>query len=131
MIYVGGVALEGFDPTKTSYTYTLPIGTTELPAITYDKGDEYQKVNMTTGGINGTTRLVVTAENGSSTIYQITFSVYKATNATLKMIYLDGQPLDGFDPNILEYHCPLPQGTTVLPIITYDQADEYQTVTVR
>lgn len=131
MIYVGGVALEGFDPTKTSYTYTLPIGTTELPAITYDKGDEYQKVNMTTGGINGTTRLVVTAENGSSTIYQITFSVYKATNATLKMIYLDGQPLDGFDPNILEYHCPLPQGTTVLPVITYDQADEYQTVTVR
>ena len=131
MIYVGGVALEGFDPIKTSYTYTLPIGTTELPAITYDKGDEYQKVVVTTGGINGTTRIAVTAENGSSTIYQISFSVYKATNATLKMIYLDGQPLEGFDPNILEYNCPLPQGTKVLPVITYDQADEYQTITVR
>ena len=131
MIYIGGVALEGFDPAKTSYTYTLPIGTTELPAITYDKGDEYQKVVMTTGGINGTTRIAVTAENGSSTIYQISFSVYKATNATLKMIYLDGQPLEGFDPNILEYNCPLPQGTKVLPVITYDQADEYQTITVR
>ena len=131
MIYVGGVALEGFDPTKTSYAYTLPIGTTELPAITYDKGDEYQKVVVTTGGINGTTRIAVTAENGSSTIYQISFSVYKATNATLKMIYLDGQPLEGFDPNILEYNCPLPQGTKVLPVITYDQADEYQTITVR
>jgi hypothetical protein len=100
MIYIGGVALEGFDPIKTSYTYTLPIGTTELPAITYDKGDEYQKVVVTTGGINGTTRIAVTAENGNSTIYQISFSVYKATNATLKMIYLDGQPLEGFDPNI-------------------------------
>ena len=131
MIYIGGVALEGFDPTKTSYAYTLPIGTTELPAITYDKGDEYQKVVVTTGGINGTTRIAVTAENGSSTIYQITFSVYKATNATLKMIYLDGKPLEGFDPNILEYNCPLPQGTKVLPVITYDQADEYQTITVR
>ena len=131
MIYIGGVALEGFDPTKTSYAYTLPIGTTELPAITYDKGDEYQKVVVTTGGINGTTRIAVTAENGSSTIYQISFSVYKATNATLKMIYLDGQPLEGFDPNVLEYNCPLPQGTKVLPIITYDQADEYQTITVR
>ena len=131
MIYVGGVALEGFDPIKTSYTYTLPIGTTELPAITYDKGDEYQKVVVTTGGINGTTRIAVTAENGSSTIYQISFSVYKATNATLKMIYLDGKPLEGFDPNILEYNCPLPQGTKVLPVITYDQADEYQTITVR
>ena len=131
MIYIGGVALEGFDPIKTSYTYTLPIGTTELPAITYDKGDEYQKVVVTTGGINGTTRIAVTAENGSSTIYQISFSVYKATNATLKMIYLDGQPLEGFDPNILEYNCPLPQGTKVLPVITYDQADEHQTITVR
>lgn len=131
MIYIGGVALEGFDPTKTSYAYTLPIGTTELPAITYDKGDEYQKVVVTTGGINGTTRIAVTAENGSSTIYQISFSVYKATNATLKMIYLDGQPLEGFDPNVLEYNCPLPQGTKVLPVITYDQADEYQTITVR
>ena len=131
MIYVGGVALEGFDPTKTSYAYTLPIGTTELPAITYDKGDEYQKVVVTTGGINGTTRIAVTAENGNSTIYQISFSVYKATNATLKMIYLDGKPLEGFDPNVLEYNCPLPQGTKVLPVITYDQADEYQTITVR
>ena len=131
MIYVGGVALEGFDPTKTSYAYTLPIGTTELPGITYDKGDEYQKVVVTTGGINGTTRIAVTAENGNSTIYQISFSVYKATNATLKMIYLDGKPLEGFDPNVLEYNCPLPQGTKVLPVITYDQADEYQTITVR
>ena len=131
MIYVGGEALPGFEPTKTSYTYSLPIGTTELPSITYDKGDEYQKVVVTTGGINGITRIAVTAENGSSTIYQIAFSVNKATNANLKMIYLDGQPLEGFDPNVLEYYCPLPQGTTTLPVITYDQADEYQTVTVR
>ena len=131
MIYIGGVALEGFDPTKTSYAYTLPIGTTELPTITYDKGDEYQKVVVTTGGINGTTRIAVTAENGSSTIYQISFSVYKATNATLKMIYLDGDSLDGFDANTLEYTCPLPQGTSQTPVITYDKADDYQTITTR
>ena len=131
MIYVGGDSLSGFDPNKLSYTYSLPIGTTQLPAITVDKGDESQKVNITTGGINGTTRIAVTAENGSSTIYQIAFSVNKATNANLKMIYLDGVPLAGFDPNQLDYACPLPQGTTTLPVITYDQADPYQLVTVR
>ena len=131
MIYIGGQPLADFSPTKTSYTYTLPIGTTELPTITVDKGDELQKVIITPGGINGTTRIAVTAENGNSTVYQISFSVYKATNATLKMIYLDGQPLEGFDPNILEYNCPLPQGTTQLPVVTYDQADEYQTISVR
>ena len=131
MIYIGGDSLTGFVPNKLSYTYSLPVGTTQLPAITVDKGDESQKVNITTGGINGTTRIAVTAENGSSTIYQIAFSVNKATNASLKMIYLDGVPLSGFDPNILDYSCPLPQGTTTLPVITYDQADPYQTITVR
>ena len=131
MIYIGGQPLEGFSPDQTSYSCTLPIGTTQLPEITVDKGDEYQTVNILKGGINGTTRITVTAQNGSSTIYQIAFSVKTATDATLRMIYLDGTPLEGFEPNRLEYNCPLPKGTTQLPVITYDQADEYQTVTVR
>ncbi|MBQ8385918.1 MAG: hypothetical protein IJX48_00510 [Paludibacteraceae bacterium] len=131
MIYIGGEALEGFEPNVTSYDYPLPIGTTELPEITVDKGDEYQTVSIIKGGLNGTTRITVTAQNGKSTIYQINFSVAQATNASLKMIYLDGKPLEGFDPDILEYNYPLPQGTTELPVITYEQGDDYQTVTVR
>lgn len=132
MIYIDGEELPGFSPDKKTYNYSLPIGTTSLPSITVEKGDEYQTVTILEGGLNGTTRITVVAGNGNnSTQYQITFSVKQATNATLKMIYLDGKPLEGFDPNILEYNCPLPQGTTQLPVITYDQADEYQTVTVR
>ena len=131
MIYVGGEPLADFASNTTSYTYALPIGTTQLPEITWDRGDEYQTVNILKGGINGTTRITVTAQNGSSTIYQIAFSVKTSNDATLKMIYLDGQPLEGFAPNVLEYNCPLPKGTTELPVITYDQSDEYQTVTVR
>ena len=131
MIYVGGSPLADFAPNKTSYSYTLPIGTTTLPEITVDKADEYQTVSILSNGINGTTRITVTAQNGSSTIYQIAFGVKQATDATLKMIYLDGEPLADFNPNKLEYNCPLPKGTTQLPVITYDQADEYQTITVR
>ena len=131
MIYIDGQPLDGFNSANTSYNYNLPVGTTQLPNITYDKGDEYQTVNMTLGGVNGITRIAVKAEDGNSTIYQITFSVAKATNATLKMIYLDGKPLEGFDANVFEYNCPLPQGTTKLPVITYDKADEYQNVTTR
>ncbi len=131
MIYVGGEALKGFDPNTLQYAVELPIGTSALPAITVEKGDEYQTVNVLTGGVNGVTRITVTAQNGATTVYQLAFSVHKATDATLKMIYLDGKPLEGFDPQVLEYNCPLPKGTTELPIITYDQADEYQTVTVR
>ena len=131
MIYVGGSPLADFAPNKTSYSYTLPIGTTTLPEITVDKADEYQTVSILSNGINGTTRITVTAQNGNSTIYQIAFGVKQATDATLKMIYLDGEPLAGFNPNQLEYSCPLPKGTTQLPVITYDQSDEYQTITVR
>ena len=131
MIYIGGEPLTNFAPNVTSYDYPLPIGTTEVPEITVDKGDEYQTVSIIKGGLNGTTRITVSAQNGATTTYQINFSVAQATNASLKMIYLDGKPLDGFDPDILEYNCPLPQGTTELPVITYEQGDEYQTITVR
>ena len=131
MIYIGGTPLADFAPNTTSYSYTLPIGITTLPEITVDKGDEYQTVSILSNGINGTTRITVTAQNGNSTIYQIAFGVKQATDATLKMIYLDGEPLAGFNPNQLEYSCPLPKGTTQLPVITYDQSDEYQTITVR
>ena len=131
MIYIGGTPLADFAPNTTSYSYTLPIGTTTLPEITVDTGDEYQTVSILSNGINGTTRITVTAQNGNSTIYQIAFGVKQATDATLKMIYLDGEPLAGFNPNQLEYSCPLPKGTTQLPVITYDQSDEYQTITVR
>ncbi len=131
MIYLDGTPLAGFSSDITSYSHILPVGTTVLPTITYDQGDEYQSVKVNVGSLNGTTRIVVTAENGSSTIYQITFSVAKATNASLKMIYVDGKPLSGFDPNILDYTYVLPQGTTRMPVITYDKADEYQQISTR
>ncbi len=130
-IRIGGVDLPGFAPDKTEYTYSLPIGTTELPAIEPVKGDEYETVTIMSGGVNGTTRIVVAAGNGNTTVYQITFSVQQATDATLKMIYIDGEELPGFDKNQLEYTVNLPQGTTKQPVVTYTPNDEYQTITVR
>lgn len=130
-IYIDGVALEGFAADRTTYDYQLPIGTTSLPAITFDKGDDYQTVTVRQGGIDGTTRIMVTAGNGTTTIYQINFSVLKANDATLKMIYVDGEPLTGYDPKQLEYTVSLPQGATDVPVITWEQNDEWQTVTSR
>ena len=131
MIYVGGTPLPDFSPDKTSYSYALPIGTTVLPEITVDKGDEYESVNIVSGGVNGTTRIAVTAGNGNSTLYQIAFSVLQATNSALQAIYIDGELLEGFDPERLEYTFLLPKGTTQLPLITCTPSDEYQTITTR
>lgn len=130
-IYVGGVALDGFKPETTVYDYVLPLGTTVLPDITYDAGDEYQTIVVTTNGVEGTTRITVTADDGTTNLYQIRFSVLKATDATLNMIYVDGVPLEGFDPARLEYTVSLPQGTTTLPVVTWEQHDEWQMVTYR
>ena len=131
-IKIGGVALEGFNPDVTNYTYQLPIGTTELPEIEAVANDEFQKITITKGNVNGTTRITVTAGNGNTTIYLITFSVDAYTNNTLKSIKVDGVLLDGFDPEINEYNYSLPQGTTTLPEVSVEKQDEnLQTITTR
>ncbi|MBO7455331.1 MAG: hypothetical protein J6T76_02890 [Paludibacteraceae bacterium] len=131
MIYIGGVALEGFNPNTTSYTYELTPGTTELPTITYDKGDEYEEVTITYGGLNGTTKITVKAGNGNTTVYRITFSLELSADVTLKAIYLDGKLLDGFQSEVYSYSITLPRGTTELPAITWEKGDETQSVNAR
>ena len=127
-IRLDGQSLEGFSPEKTNYDITLPIGTTTLPDITWTQGDPYQQVNIIQGGVDGTTRIVVTAAAGNSVTYRLTFSTEKSTNNTLQGIALDGTPLETFHPDTLNYTITLPAGTTVLPVVTYTQGDEYQTV---
>lgn len=130
-IRINGVEIEDFSPDITQYSYELPVGTTEMPLVEPIKGDEYETVSVISGGLNGTTRITVSAGNGNTTVYQITFSVLQATDATLRMIYLDGVELEGYDRNILEYTINLPQGTTRKPVVTYTPNDEYQTITIR
>ena len=133
--YLAGISLdgqfiEGFSPEQTSYVFTLPIGTTTLPAITWTQGDPYQTVSITEGGVDGTTRIVVTAAAGNTVTYRLTFSTEKSSNNALQGIALDGQALQGFHPDTLNYTVTLPAGTTVLPVVTYTPGDEYQTITL-
>lgn len=130
-ILLDGVSLEGFSPDKVQYNVQLPIGTETLPTITVKQGDEYQTVSIVSGGLNGTTRITVTAGNGETMVYQITFSVEKATNNTLRMITLDGVDLEGFNPEVDEYTINLPMGTTKQPEVGWTPNDEYQTISVR
>ncbi len=130
MIYLNGDSLQGFHPDSTLYRVELPTGTTALPTITYDKDDEFEEVNLVTGSLNGESRIIVTAGDGSVTIYRILFSVHQANDPTLRMIYLDGTQLTGFGANTTEYYVTLPKEAPQ-PIVTWDTADEWQTVTTR
>ncbi len=130
-IYINGEPLEGFDPQVLSYTYDLPIGATEMPVVTTDPGDEFQVITITYGGLNGITRILVTAGDGSTRLYQIQFHQQLSTNASLKMISVGGEPLPSFDPDKTEYDYILPAGTTILPEVSYEQGDAFQTISTR
>lgn len=130
-ILIGGEPLEGFDPNVTSYSVQLPIGTTTLPEITPIAADEFQQIVVTTAGVNGVTRITVTAGNGSTTIYQIAFSVNAYTDNTLKSLTVEGYDI-GFEPTKNEYWVNLPQGTTELPKVNYELQDsQFQTANER
>ena len=46
------------------------------------------------------------------------------------MIYQDGQPLEGFKQNTLYYALSLPVGTTAFPELSWQEEDEWQTITM-
>ena len=127
-IQLDGVSIEGFDPAKTSYKIELGQGVTVAPKITYTKGDEYQSVTLTEGGISGISRIVVQAQSGAVTTYTIEFVVVKSSNSTVKAIFLDGVLLEGFASDVTTYSISLPRGTTKLPEITWTPGDASQTI---
>ena len=129
-LQMGGYITD-FTPDNLTYYVNLPIGTTALPEITYEKGDAYQKdVEIQNGGLDGTTRVIVTAASGDQTVYKIIVSTEKSSNSSLQNIFIAGKALVGFAPNTLKYTYDLEVGTTTIPTITFTQGDEYQTVTI-
>ena len=127
-ILVGGKSLEGFESSKTQYDYTLPVGTEKLPEITWVKGDAYQTVKLENEGVNGTSKITVTAQNGDKTIYRISFKVVKSSVNTLKNIFIDGVALPGFSAGVKDYEFNVNATATSRPVVTWEVGDAYQTV---
>ena len=137
-IQIGGQPLEGFDPEQTNYSVSLPVGTTELPVITWTKGDNFQTVSSVTRGINGTTSLTVTAGNGDTRTYNINFSVVTFTDNRLASLSVNGASLlnkagetIAFDPEVKEYWVKLGMGTDTVPQVNAELRNaQYQDTTV-
>ena len=133
-----GKTIDGFSSDVTTYDYALEIGTTELPEITWEK-DEYAEVTIKEGGVNGATRITVTAGNGNTTIYVINFSVDAYTDNTLKSLSVEGYTLCNkageampYDAAITEYWVKLDKEATSLPEVKFEKQDEnLQTVNTR
>lgn len=127
---VSGYALTpAFSPETTQYTVSLPVGVETVPEITWEKGDEYQIVALVNEGVNGTSKITVKAQDGTQTIYRITFSVVKSSVNTLNNIFVDGVALAGFSPDVKNYDYNVAPTATTRPVVTWESGDAYQTVT--
>ena len=127
-ILLDGVAIEGFAPDKLNYDISLPVGTTSLPAITWVQGDEYQTVSLIEGSINGISRITVTAQDGSISLYRLSFAAQKSSNAKLNGIYVNGVALEGFNKDVFNYSYTVPSTAATRPVVTWDKGDDFQTV---
>ena len=127
-IQLDGEGLNGFAADKFVYTISLPVGTTQLPKITWTAGDQYQTIKLVEGGLDGTTRIEVTAANGTTTTYRLNFRLEKSNNNALQAIAVNGENLSTFHADTLTYTVVLPIGTTQMPTITWAAGDIYQTV---
>ena len=101
----------------------MPWGTKVLPIINPVPSTYGQEIQMTEGGVNGaTTILVKSADETVSETYKLNFSVEKSSVATLDNILVNGNDVPGFDPMTFEYTVSLPYGTEMVPAIDFEHA---------
>jgi hypothetical protein len=78
-----------------------------------------------------TTYITVTAEDRTTTdTYTLIFVYQQSSYAYLEGIFQDGELIEGFRADSMEYNIVLPYGTTTLPIFTYTLGIAGQTVSV-
>ncbi len=130
---VGGTTIDGFIPATRSYFYDLPMGTTALPTITYEKGQSGQTITVDDSEIenlSGDYKITVTAEDGTAVTYYITFTLLKSSNVDLTAIYVNGIAIEGFKSDVLEYNVEVDASRTEASVVTADKGEADQTVTI-
>ena len=124
--------IENFNPDNQTYYVILPMGTNELPEVTYEVGEQSQNVTIQYGGLDGTTNVIVKAGNGAQMAYSILVSTLKSDVATLNNIIVEGngELNPAFSPNIFKYTYSLEDRSQGLPTITWEPGDKFQTVEI-
>ncbi|MBU2649396.1 MAG: T9SS type A sorting domain-containing protein [Bacteroidetes bacterium] len=70
---------------------------------------------------------VIIQDQSSREILQAEYGLMDANysdEARLDAIFLDGEPLEGFDPDVFEYNVALPEGTVEEPMVTVETMND-------
>ena len=115
---------------KTDYSMDLNIMESEMPpaieVIPYDLSTDITVNNIS--GDSGTATVTAVSHDGKATVqYNIALNITTLKPASLKSVTVDGTPLEGFDPNTLEYRI---NGKTTVPVIAFEKALETTQTTV-
>jgi hypothetical protein len=110
---VNDTGIDDFSADVLSYEVVLPVGTTDVPVVTAVADDAGATADITPATeIPGSTTILVTAENGITTkTYTVAFRIVSDV-ATLQEIAVDGDAIEGFNPDVLVYNVNLPLETT-------------------
>ena len=82
-----GITITGFDSEKIAYTIELAAKTTEIPTVVAIATDSKATVNITQATeLPGVTTVVVTAEDGTTKIYTINFTLAPQEEPTIVKI---------------------------------------------
>lgn len=119
-----------FSPDNVNYFVYLPLGTSQLPEITYEKGDKYQEVAIEYGGLNGESSVVVTAASGAKMVYRIHVTTMLSDYSYLESLTIDGdgELAPAFAPNVFKYTYVVSDREAGLPNISWVPGDQFQTV---
>ena len=126
---VSGTTVSGFSPSVLAYNMVLPYGTSTVPTVTATTNHvSATKVITPAASLPGTTNIVVTAQDGTTTkTYTINFTVAKNNAATLSDLKVTGATVSGFSSSVLTYNVVLAYGTVAVPTVTATTTDTHAT----
>jgi hypothetical protein len=129
---VNDTSVGGFVYSQNSYNYTLPFGSA-IPVVSAEANDSvYATVSITQAQtLPGTATVLVRAENGVENIYTINLLVEAPrTNNLLKTLKVDKDFVLRFLPRTNEYSYTVPYGTTAIPLVEAEVADNTATLSI-
>lgn len=126
-----GITVDNFQKNTDVYNVVLPASTKNVPSVTAKANDSRAIVSIIQPvGLPGNAKIVVTSENGKTTMtYKIYFQVKANNDAKLKSIKCMGATIYNFDSNTTYYQVKL-KNNNVIPIVTATANDSNAKLTI-
>ncbi len=132
MIYINGDSLRNFEPGTYFYHVNLAVGVHTLPEVDGQKAEAGQTIltPVIDQDKRQATIKVLAQDQTYTATYVVAFQFTQSDVDTLAMIYQDGDSLKNYRADSIYYAISLPVGTAAFPDLSWENGDEWQTITM-